>query len=112
MTAPTTMRIPGLRGEVIAPEHDGYDEARAVWNGTVDRRPRLIARCSGTTDVAAAVRFAREHGVSHLIVGRSERSRFYELINGSVIHRLIRAAGGIDVHVVNVTPLPEEGPPP
>ena len=55
MTAPTTMQIPGLRGDVIAPDHDGYDDARAVWNGTVDRRPRLIARCSGTADVAAAV---------------------------------------------------------
>ena len=61
MTALTTMQIPGFRGNVIAPDHDGYDDARAVWNGTVDRRPRLIARCSGTGDVAAAVRFARSH---------------------------------------------------
>jgi FAD/FMN-containing dehydrogenase len=60
MTALSTMQIPGFRGDVIAPDHDGYDDARAVWNGTVDRRPRLIARCSGTADVAAAVRFARD----------------------------------------------------
>jgi FAD/FMN-containing dehydrogenase len=60
MTAPTTMQIRGFRGDVIAPDHDGYDDARAVWNGAVDRRPRLIARCSGTADVAAAVRFARD----------------------------------------------------
>jgi len=60
MPAPTTTQIPGFRGNVIAPDHDGYDDARAVWNGTVDRRPRLIARCSGTADVAAAVRFARD----------------------------------------------------
>ena len=60
MTALATMQIPGFRGDVIAPDHDGYDDARAVWNGTVDRRPRLIARCSGTADVAAAVRFARD----------------------------------------------------
>jgi FAD/FMN-containing dehydrogenase len=60
MTAPTTMRIPDFRGDVIAPDHDGYDDARAVWNGRVDRRPRLIARCRGTADVAAAVRFARD----------------------------------------------------
>src|SRR5262244_4562080 len=59
MTAPATTHIPGFGGEVIAAGHDHYDEARAVWNGTVDRRPRLIARCSGTADVAAAVRFAR-----------------------------------------------------
>ena len=36
MTAPTTMQIPGFRGDVIAPDHDEYDEARAVRNGTVD----------------------------------------------------------------------------
>jgi FAD/FMN-containing dehydrogenase len=60
MTAPTKMQIPGFRGDVIAPDHHDYDDARAVWNGTVDRHPRLIARCSRTADVAAAVRFARD----------------------------------------------------
>ncbi|HEU4347451.1 MAG TPA: hypothetical protein VFR35_06650, partial [Actinoplanes sp.] len=54
------MEIPGFRGEVIAAEHADYDDARAVWNGKVDRRPRLIARCTGVADVAAAVRFARD----------------------------------------------------
>ena len=60
MTAPTAMQIPGFQGDVIVPDRHDYDDARAVWNGTVDRRPRLIARCSGTADVAAAVRFARD----------------------------------------------------
>ena len=60
MSAPTTTQIPGFRGDVIVPDHHDYDDARAIWNGTVDRRPRLIARCSGTADVAAAVRFARD----------------------------------------------------
>ena len=60
MAAPTVMRIPGFRGVLITPDHHGYDDARALWNGTVDRRPRLIARCDGTADVAAAVRFARD----------------------------------------------------
>jgi FAD/FMN-containing dehydrogenase len=52
------MQIPKFRGVLITPDHPDYDDARAVWNGTIDRRPRLIARCSGTADVAAAVRFA------------------------------------------------------
>ena len=69
MTAPTTTQIPGFRGDVIAPDHDGYDDARAVWNGTVDRRPRLIARCSGTADVAAAVRFARDRDLEIAVRG-------------------------------------------
>jgi FAD/FMN-containing dehydrogenase len=60
MTTPTTTQIPGFLGSVIAPDDDGYDDARAVWNANVDRRPRLIARCSGTADVSAAVRFARD----------------------------------------------------
>jgi FAD/FMN-containing dehydrogenase len=60
MTAATAVRIPGFRGDLITPDHQGYDAARAVWNGTVERRPRLIARCSGTADVVAAVRFARD----------------------------------------------------
>ena len=51
--------IPGFRGDVINPGDEDYDDARALWNGTVDRRPRLIARCLGPADVAAAVRFAR-----------------------------------------------------
>jgi FAD/FMN-containing dehydrogenase len=59
MTALATIQIPGFRGDLIAPDHHDYDIVRAVWNGTVDRRPRLIARCRGAADVAAAVRFAR-----------------------------------------------------
>ena len=48
MSAPTTMQIPGFGGDVIAPDHHDYHHARAAWNGTVHRRPRLIARCSPT----------------------------------------------------------------
>ncbi|MGH3991264.1 MAG: hypothetical protein ACRDSN_02235, partial [Pseudonocardiaceae bacterium] len=54
------MEIDGFRGRLITADHADYDTARAVWNGAVDRRPRLIARCSGTADVVAAVRFAWE----------------------------------------------------
>jgi FAD/FMN-containing dehydrogenase len=69
MSVPTTMRIPGFRGDLITPDHHDYDDARAVWNGTVDRRPRLIARCSGTADVAAAVRFARDNDLEIAVRG-------------------------------------------
>lgn len=50
-----------LRGELITPQSPGYDEARSLWNAMIDRRPALIARCTGTADVVEAVRFAREH---------------------------------------------------
>ncbi|HEY7222171.1 MAG TPA: FAD-binding oxidoreductase [Micromonosporaceae bacterium] len=69
MTATATTQIPRFRGELIAPGHRHYDDARAVWNGTVDRRPRLIARCSGTADVAAAVRFARARDLEIAVRG-------------------------------------------
>src|SRR5262245_3510108 len=49
-----------LRGLVIGPEDERYDEARSIWNGAIDRRPASIARCTGVADVVAAVRFARE----------------------------------------------------
>jgi FAD/FMN-containing dehydrogenase len=66
---PTGMQIPGFRGEVIAAGDVGYDDARAVWNGTVDRQPRLIARCVGAADVAAAVRFARDRDLRIAVRG-------------------------------------------
>jgi FAD/FMN-containing dehydrogenase len=50
-----------LSGRLLLPGADGYDDARTLWNRTIDRRPALIARCAGADDVVSAVRFAREH---------------------------------------------------
>jgi len=52
-----------LRGKLLRPEDEGYDEARAVWNGMVDRHPAAIARCESAADVLACVRFARASGM-------------------------------------------------
>jgi FAD/FMN-containing dehydrogenase len=49
-----------IRGPVIGSGDEGYDAARAIWNGAIDRRPAYVARCTGVADVVAAVRFARE----------------------------------------------------
>jgi FAD/FMN-containing dehydrogenase len=49
-----------LRGPLLRPGDAGYEEARQVWNGMIDKRPALIARCTGVADVVAAVNFARE----------------------------------------------------
>src|SRR4029450_5031522 len=54
-----------LRGPLLRPGNAGYDDARQVWNGMIDRRPALIVRCAGVADVITAVQFARTH---HLLV--------------------------------------------
>ncbi len=51
---------PRFRGELIRSGDTQYDDARASWNGAIDRHPGLIARCTSTADVVAAVRYARE----------------------------------------------------
>jgi hypothetical protein len=53
----------GLRGSTLLEQDPGYDAARSIWNGMIDRRPAVIARCSGAADVIRAVDFAREHGL-------------------------------------------------
>lgn len=53
----------GLRGRLMRPGDDGYEEARTVWNGMIDRKPALIVRCAGVADVIAAVNVARERGL-------------------------------------------------
>jgi FAD/FMN-containing dehydrogenase len=53
-----------FRGEIVRPSDAGYAEHRAVWNGSIDRRPALIARCAGVADVRAAVDFGREQGLT------------------------------------------------
>ncbi len=50
-------------GALIAPGHPGYEAGRMIWNGSIDRRPALIARCAGAADVATAIRFARRTGL-------------------------------------------------
>ncbi len=52
-----------LRGELVEPHDQAYDEARRVWNAAIDRRPRAVAYCTDEEDVQAAVRFAGAHGL-------------------------------------------------
>lgn len=60
-----------LRGALITPADATYDTARRVWNGAIDKRPMLIARCAGVADVIAAVQFARSHGLLVAVRGGS-----------------------------------------
>jgi hypothetical protein len=58
-----------LRGPLLEQDEPGYEEARRVWNGMIDRRPGLIARCRGSADVIACVNVARDHGVRLAVRG-------------------------------------------
>jgi FAD/FMN-containing dehydrogenase len=56
-------------GQLLQPGDAGYDAARSIWNGMIDKRPALIARCAGVSDGRRAVAFAREHELSISIKG-------------------------------------------
>ena len=56
-------RISNFAGELIAPDDPGYDEARKIYNGMIDKRPKLIARCTGPEDVRSALAHARDEGL-------------------------------------------------
>ena len=58
-----------LRGELIQPDDKGYDEARKLYNGMIDKRPGLIARCADVADVVTAVDFGRENNLLVAIRG-------------------------------------------
>ena len=58
-----------FHGQILEPADPGYDEARQIWNASVNKRPRLIARCSGVADVIAAIHFARANNVLTSIRG-------------------------------------------
>ncbi len=81
-SAPNAEAIEGLRatveGQILLPGDSGYDEARSIWNGMIDRRPGVVVRCENTDDVIAAVGFARDqgmllsiHGGGHNVAGKA-----------------------------------------
>jgi hypothetical protein len=52
-----------LRGELLLPQEEGYDKARTVWNEMIDKKPALIVKCAGPSDVIRAVNFARKNNL-------------------------------------------------
>ncbi len=77
--------IPHFRGEVLRPADAGYDEARKIWNGMIDRRPAVIARCGNAADVAAAVRFGRREGLSLAVRGGGHGVAGYAICEGGLV---------------------------
>lgn len=63
-----------FRGIILLPDNHGYEAARKIWNGMFDRKPAIIARCVGTSDVINAVNFAREHNLLIAVKGGGHNS--------------------------------------
>ena len=103
------------KGEVIGPDNPGYDEARRVFNGMIDRRPAAVVRCTGTADVAAAVKVAREEGLDLSIRGGGHSAPGFGTNDGGIVadlsplqdvsvntgERTVRAGGGCTWKVFN-----------
>ncbi len=79
-----------VRGSVLQPNQVGYEEARRVWNGMIDRRPALIVQCSGTADVIADVNFAREQDLPVAVRGGGHNVSGNAVIDGGVVIDLSR----------------------
>ena len=98
-----------LGGTLVSPGDVAYNEARSVWNGMIDRRPALIARCVGTSDVIAAVGFARSEGLTVAVRGGGHNVAGNATCDGGLVidlspmkgvhvdaaARTVRAQGGV-----------------
>jgi hypothetical protein len=75
----------GLGGGLLLPADEAYEDARKVWNGDIDRRPALIARCSNEKEVQSAVRFARAHGLVVSVRGGGHSAPGYAVCDGGLM---------------------------
>jgi FAD/FMN-containing dehydrogenase len=92
-----------LRGGLVRPGDDGYDERRRVWNASIDRHPALIARCAGVADVIELVRFARAHRLLVAVRGGGHSYPGYGVCDGGMVIDLSLMKGiRVDPHARTV----------
>ncbi len=82
---PDTALQQALRGRLIRAGDSDYDSARALYNGMIDKRPKLIARCADVADVITAVNYAREHGVLLAIRGGGHNGPGFGSCDGGLV---------------------------
>ena len=84
-----------VTGRVLRPDDDGYDDARQVHNGLIDRRPAVIVRCRSAADAAAAVRFARRAGLEICVRGGGHNVAGRAVADGAVMVDLAEMKGAV-----------------
>jgi FAD/FMN-containing dehydrogenase len=82
-----------LRGELIQPQDEGYDAARKVYNGMIDRRPQFIVRCSDVADIISAVKFARERNFPLAVRGGGHNGAGLGVCDSGLVIDLSRMRG-------------------
>ena len=82
-----------MRGELIQPGEVGYEEARKVYNGMIDRRPVLIVYCADVADVMSAVNFARENDVIVAVRGGGHNGAGLSVVDGGLVIDLSQMKG-------------------
>ena len=75
----------GLRGGILLPSDEGYESARRVWNGNIDRRPAAILRCTDVSDVQRSVEFATKRGLLVSVRGGGHSAPGYGTNNGGLV---------------------------
>ena len=73
-----------LTGDLITPAHEGYDQARKLWNGMVDKRPAAIARCTGVADIIEVLNYAHGKGIAVSVRGGGHNVAGKALRNGAI----------------------------
>lgn len=82
-----------LRGQLLLPGNEGYETARRVFNGMIDRRPRVIVKCADVADVIHCVKFAREEGLAPAIRGGSHSVAGLGVCDDGIVIDLSRMKG-------------------
>src|SRR5262245_16211025 len=94
----------GFKGEVLLPRAGGYEAARKIWNGMIDKRPAILARCAGTPDVVRVVNFARDNGLALAIRGGGHNIAGNALCDDGIVIDLSKMrAAQVDARARRVT---------
>jgi FAD/FMN-containing dehydrogenase len=91
-----------LDGDLIRPGDERYDQARAVWNGMIDRYPALIARCRGVADVVASVNFVRDENIAVSVRGGGHNVAGTAVCDGGLVIDLSQMTS-VEVNPLNNT---------